>query len=56
MQMDNTALQGAARMDDSGTMKRADNDMGRVIAQPPRSEPMCRFMEGDRDEDRDNPS
>ena len=32
MQMDNTALQGAARMDDSGTMKRADKDMGRVIA------------------------
>jgi acetyl esterase/lipase len=32
MQMDNTAMQGAARMDDSGTMKRADKDMGRVIA------------------------
>jgi acetyl esterase len=32
MQMDNTALQGAAKMDDSGTMKRADKDMGRVIA------------------------
>jgi acetyl esterase len=32
MQMDSSALQGAAKMDDSGTMKRADKDMGRVIA------------------------
>ena len=32
MQMDSSALQGASRMNDSGTMKRADNDMGRVIA------------------------
>jgi len=32
MQMDNTALQAATKMDDSGTMKRADKDMGRVIA------------------------
>jgi acetyl esterase len=31
-QMDNTAMQGAARMDDSGTMKRADKEMGRVLA------------------------
>src|ERR687898_2488140 len=32
MQLDLTGFQGAAKMDDSGTMKRADNDMGRVIA------------------------
>lgn len=32
MQMDNTAMQGASRMDDSGTMKRADKEMGRVLA------------------------
>jgi hypothetical protein len=32
MQMDNTAMQGAVKMDDSGTMKRADKDMGRVLA------------------------
>jgi acetyl esterase len=32
MQMDNTAMQDAAKMDDSGTMKRADKEMGRVLA------------------------
>jgi hypothetical protein len=32
MQMDNTGMQGAAKMDDSGTMKRADKEMGRVLA------------------------
>jgi hypothetical protein len=32
MQMDSTAMQGAAKIDDSGTMKRADKDMGRVLA------------------------
>jgi acetyl esterase/lipase len=32
MQMDNTAMQGASKMDDSGTMKRADKDMASVLA------------------------
>jgi acetyl esterase/lipase len=32
MQLDPTGAQGAAKVDDSGTMKRADKDMARVLA------------------------
>ena len=32
MQMDNTGMQAATMSDDSGTLRRADKDMARVLA------------------------